>query len=904
MAEGLLFEQTYPGSPSAFTNNYTSSFTITTGDYVLMYSNVNNGRASDNWNAVRAGSKNGASVATITSGAIAENVSKVVVNFTQATAAKTNSLSLKVASDTTFADATVVNATIAVGEVAFEIAEPAANKCYRIVIDMAQGSANGFNRWDKIQFISPDGGAPIVPIEYDTLSVAQAVDTAALLADNAQSQKFYIEGYAVNVAEYSTLYNNQDFYLVDDAAAPDSVLQVFRATPTKAGKAYPVLAGDQLRILGALKKYVKDGKTQLEIVDSSIEFVNEVEGDRTIPEPEVDTITVVRALQIGDSIGQGKTTAGQYVINGYVTALTDNKGVANADGGWAQYGNQCMWVADTYDSTAVTKTTAFFVYQGVAPEQVIKGAKIRFTCAIKNYNGMIETAVSKGAITILEQGQDSAVVPPTQETMDTITVARAMEIGSALAQGATTDSTYVIAGYVSSIEQYFDSTYKNETFWMVDTMGQRAATTAAGAFQVYRGVPTPAQEIGIDAFVYVTSKIQNYNGKIETLQGAAVNVVTPGTIEEVASITVDSALAIGKALADGGISDLRYEITGYISNVYTFYNPDFGNETVWITDDPNSTSVDKANAFEIYRGKPNTKAEAGWGAKIKVVCKIKNYQGTIENDGSNIAFEVLEPSTFVPDTITVEDAIAMTSELADGAKLPTYSVVKGFVRAVTGAYDSKNNNATFSIADYATGTASMADAYRTTILKADAEKVAVGSYAVVTGYLMKKGGATQLAQGSITAFEEAPVYETIYATPSEALAAGQALEDNKRTQNVYVVTGYVARANEYDPEDDDFQTFWLADEKGGEAVFKALNAKVTGDGVKVGDKVALTGNVFKYVAGEDVSVYIEQGGVEIIPEEGIENIVLTEQAQKVVVDGVMYIIRDGKMFNAQGVQVR
>ena len=40
------------------------------------------------------------------------------------------------------------------------------------------------------------------------------------------------------------------------------------------------------------------------------------------------------------------------------------------------------------------------------------------------------------------------------------------------------------------------------------------------------------------------------------------------------------------------------------------------------------------------------------------------------------------------------------------------------------------------------------------------------------------------------------------------------------------------------------------------------------------------------------------------PEEGIENVVLTEKAQKVVVDGVLYIIRDNKMYNVQGTQVR
>jgi len=38
--------------------------------------------------------------------------------------------------------------------------------------------------------------------------------------------------------------------------------------------------------------------------------------------------------------------------------------------------------------------------------------------------------------------------------------------------------------------------------------------------------------------------------------------------------------------------------------------------------------------------------------------------------------------------------------------------------------------------------------------------------------------------------------------------------------------------------------------------------------------------------------------------QGIEEVVLTEKAQKVMVDGVMYIIRDNKMYNVQGTQVR
>ena len=41
-----------------------------------------------------------------------------------------------------------------------------------------------------------------------------------------------------------------------------------------------------------------------------------------------------------------------------------------------------------------------------------------------------------------------------------------------------------------------------------------------------------------------------------------------------------------------------------------------------------------------------------------------------------------------------------------------------------------------------------------------------------------------------------------------------------------------------------------------------------------------------------------------VAEQGIENVVLTEKAHKVIVDGVLYIVRDNKMFNIQGAQVR
>ena len=59
------------------------------------------------------------------------------------------------------------------------------------------------------------------------------------------------------------------------------------------------------------------------------------------------------------------------------------------------------------------------------------------------------------------------------------------------------------------------------------------------------------------------------------------------------------------------------------------------------------------------------------------------------------------------------------------------------------------------------------------------------------------------------------------------------------------------------------------------------------------------------VAGSwDNEIYVRTGTGWKNGVQGIENIELTEQAKKVVVDGMLYIVHDGKLFNAQGAQVK
>jgi hypothetical protein len=92
----------------------------------------------------------------------------------------------------------------------------------------------------------------------------------------------------------------------------------------------------------------------------------------------------------------------------------------------------------------------------------------------------------------------------------------------------------------------------------------------------------------------------------------------------------------------------------------------------------------------------------------------------------------------------------------------------------------------------------------------------------------------------------------------------------------------------YDAENDEWKTF--GDNGGKKLIFKELWEEGTWKGEKV-KSIELDFS--------DPEAYRWTGA-----EQGIENVVLTEKAHKVVVDGVIYIVRDNKMFNLQGVQVR
>ena len=612
-------------------------------------------------------------------------------------------------------------------------------------------------------------------IEYDTLNVAEAKAICDTLGNNGTTEtKYYIEGYAVYADPYDVERKNQIFFMVDDPAAPDSLFEAYAATPMKDSVAYPVLNGDKVRVFGRMKKYIdtkNNDRVQLEVMDPTVEFLEEVEGDRTIVIPTIDTISV-----------------------------------------------------------------------------------------------------------------DSALV-----------------IGKALEADAVSEKTYVIEGYISHIVDQYTEETGYQTFWIADTKGSRAKSNAEGAFEVYRGKPSTNAPIYRDAKVRITCKIKNYKGNTIENDGSnlAVEELEPGVPEEVKTVTVAEAVAIGKALASGTVSSDRYEITGYVSSIIDLYAEGV-NETFWITDSKGSrASSSDEGAFEIYRGKPNTGVEIGLDGKVRIVANIKNYNGTIENDGSTIEVEVLEQGSLYADTLTVKQALAKIKAMEEGAMTDEYYIVKGYVAEVTSAWSSRYMNMTITMTDKFNKLTGDLGAFQIRISEKNSAKAVPGAYVYAYGHLQNHKNGPQVAKSGALALATAPKVDTVAITVAEAVEIAAGLEKGEEADIFYAVTGYVADIIE---TAEGTQSFWMTDSEEAEDGDLYIDMANIAAPAAQHQKVRVIGWVGKDTEGD---ARILQGDAEIVPEEeGIEQIVLTEKAQKVMVDGAIYIIRDNKLFNLQGAQVR
>ncbi|MDY6379857.1 MAG: hypothetical protein SPK90_03555 [Bacteroidales bacterium] len=503
-----------------------------------------------------------------------------------------------------------------------------------------------------------------------------------------------------------------------------------------------------------------------------------------------------------------------------------------------------------------------------------------------------------------------------------ISVADAITACMALDSAAISESEYTIEGFVVDAQD-FNPTYGNQIFFLADD----ATNSQKQQFEVYGGIAKD-NDVVVKVLngdkVNVTAKLKKYYDKnasafiAETVSGAAVTFISKvdgdRAVAGSTEINVAKALEIAKDYTDKQKSPDTYDIVGYVTNIIEDAMESHGNMTFWMADANNGADSNEKGAIEVYRGKP---AEVlAVGDKISIKTQIQNYGGVIETV-SGAAITILQKGGGEP--VEEADVVFLPADFEGQGQAATQETPGGAVSTTKGDVTVSTDNGyghSLALRVYKGGR------FAITSSEQQIGKVVFKFYSTYNGGLdnevvvndnefVVESMASQARIEKISIFfgeYEKPEVDTL--TAAEALAAAQALEVGA-TQKV-VCMAYIANIKTpYSEEFGNITVFLTDDPTSTYGDIQAYRAKCSAeDGAAIAehDLVLVEGNVTHTQNQEGTKDYYEfAAGAQLKlleKAQGIENIELTEKVQKVVVDGVIYIIRDNKMFNVQGTQVR
>ena len=139
------------------------------------------------------------------------------------------------------------------------------------------------------------------------------------------------------------------------------------------------------------------------------------------------------------------------------------------------------------------------------------------------------------------------------------------------------------------------------------------------------------------------------------------------------------------------------------------------------------------------------------------------------------------------------------------------------------------------------------------------------------------------------------------------------MENGKVSQDVYVVTGYIdSISSAYSDQYKNISFYMCDDLKAPAYEFQAYRVK-GGQDLKVGDKVAVKGNIMHYYKAaegdnKEKHAYQMNAGATytIVTESAVENVVsnTTDKAFKVIRNGQIYIVKDGVEYTILGTEAK
>ena len=459
-----------------------------------------------------------------------------------------------------------------------------------------------------------------------------------------------------------------------------------------------------------------------------------------------------------------------------------------------------------------------------------------------------------------------------------------------------------VTGYVTSIA--FEWKDGSMSFWMADD-----SLETSNILEAYKVAVDSVNAPKVTDKVKVTGKLTKYNSTPEFAAGCTCEILQVGKgKEEVVIEVTNCATAAEAALSVSGNNveyngGQSYTITGYVTAIQTAYNATNKNITFWMADTEAGGKV-----LEAYKCAIENEADAPLvGDKVSVTGKLTKYNTTPEF-AEGCTCTILERAAAA--TNLGEKTIAEFLELKN---IKDTCILTG---TVSGLPEDKTANAwtygNFDLVDVENNDT----IYVYGLLTPDGKTKQFASMGIENGSVItiaaiygEHNGKPQapnavLVKGGNNSTPDVPEgVLTVAQAMTAAATIAEPTADNKTVEGEAVkVRGYVVYAY---PENNGKQSAWLADTKGGKSTLQGAYLQIE-EAVVVGDYVELEGTLAKYYkAADNTIVEVINGTMKKVNPLGFENVTMTtEKAQKVIIDGVLYIVRDGKMFDIRGAQVR
>ena len=253
---------TFPdeGTESKNISAYDKTWKATIGEDVWTIENFNSNKWNNNWKYIRCGSKKVASVASITSPAIDQPISNIVLTINKITKSSINSIKLQVATDADCNNVTEeIPAKIEDGDLIFKPTKSAANNYYKFIFDCQAAGRNGLIQISKIAYYKVGDTPEIVDIT-NTAETAYTIAKAKELIDAGKglSESVYVKGTVSQASkELNATFGSLSYYISDDGTTGNE-LQVYGGLSFKGEKFTSVddiKVGDVVVVYGKLVKY-------------------------------------------------------------------------------------------------------------------------------------------------------------------------------------------------------------------------------------------------------------------------------------------------------------------------------------------------------------------------------------------------------------------------------------------------------------------------------------------------------------------------------------------------------------------------------------------------------------------------------------------------------------------------